>query len=140
MRALGIDLGERRIGLALSSGSVASPLETIERSRDLAVDHRAILAVAAEWEVDTLVVGLPLSLDGSEGPAARSVRSEIADLAAATSLTVVPYDERLTTVTATRLLREGEVPGRSRRRMVDQVAAAVMLQAWLDGRSGQTDT
>ncbi len=140
MRALGIDLGERRIGLALSSGSVASPLETIERSGDPAVDHRAILAVAAEWEVDTLVVGLPLSLDGSEGPAARSVRSEIADLAAATSLTVVPYDERLTTVTATRLLREGEVPGRSRRRMVDQVAAAVMLQAWLDGRSGQTDT
>ena len=140
MRALGIDLGERRIGVALSSGSVASPLETIERSGDPAADHRAILAVAAEWEVDTLVVGLPLSLDGSEGPAARSVRSEIADLAAATSLTVVPYDERLTTVTATRLLREGEVPGRSRRRMVDQVAAAVMLQAWLDGRSGQTDT
>lgn len=140
MRALGIDLGERRIGIALSSGSVASPLETIERSGDPAADHRAILAVATEWEVDTLVVGLPLSLDGSEGPAARSVRSEIADLTAATSLTVVPYDERLTTVTATRLLQEGEVPGRSRRRMVDQVAAAVMLQAWLDGRSGQTDT
>ena len=139
MRALGIDLGERRIGLALSSGSVASPLQTLERSDDRSGDHRAILAIAAEWEVDTLVVGLPLSLDGSEGPAAVSVRAEIAELAAATSLSVVPYDERLTTVTATRLLQEGAVPGRSRRRMVDQVAAAVLLQAWLDGRAERTD-
>ena len=139
MRALGIDLGERRIGLALSSGSVASPLETLERCGDRSADHRAILAIAAEWEVDTLVVGLPLSLDGSEGPAALSVRAEIAELTAATSLRVVPYDERLTTVTATRLLQEGEVPGRSRRRMVDQVAAAVLLQAWLDGHDAGTD-
>lgn len=140
MRALGIDLGERRIGIALSSGSVASPLHTLERSGDRSVDHRKILDLAEEWEVDTLVVGLPLSLDGSEGPAAALVREELVQLTAATGLAVVPYDERLTTVTATRLLREGEVPGRSRRQMVDQVAAAVMLQAWLDGRTAPTDT
>lgn len=139
MRALGIDFGERRIGIALSSGSVASPIETVQRSGDHAADHRKILAIAAEWEVDTLVVGLPLSLDGSEGAAAQLVRSEIDELVAATSIPVVTYDERLTTVTATRLLQEGEVPGRSQRQMVDQVAAAVMLQAWLDSRAAQTD-
>lgn len=134
MRALGLDLGERRIGVAVSSGSVASPIETVVRSGDRGADHRRLLAIAAEWEVDTIVVGLPLSLDGSEGPAARSARAEMAELAAATSCAVVPYDERLTSVTANRLLREGEVPGRSRRQVVDQLAAAVMLQAWLDGR------
>ncbi len=140
MRALGIDFGERRIGIALSSGSVASPIETVQRSGDRSADHRKILGIAAEWEVDTLVVGLPLSLDGSEGPAALLVRSEIEELVEATSLPVVPYDERLTTVTATRLLQEGEVSGRSQRQMVDQVAAAVMLQAWLDSRAAQTDS
>lgn len=140
MRALGIDLGERRIGVALSSGSVASPLETLQRSGNHDTDHQRILAIAEEWEIDVLVVGLPLSLDGSEGPAALLVRSEIAEMAAATSIPVVPYDERLTTVTATRLLKEGSVPGRSQRQMVDQVAAAVMLQAWLDRRATQSDT
>ncbi len=133
MRALGIDLGERRIGVAVSSGSVASPIDTVHRSRDRATDHRRLLEIASEWEVDTIVVGLPLSLDGSEGPAARAARAEMAELADRTSLTVVPYDERLTSVTANRLLREGEVPGRSQRRVVDRLAAAVMLQAWLDG-------
>lgn len=140
MRALGIDLGERRIGVALSSGSVASPLETLQRSGNHDTDHQRILAIAEEWEIDVLVVGLPLSLDGSEGPAALLVRSEIAEMAAATSIPVVPYDERLTTVTATRLLKEGSVSGRSQRQMVDQVAAAVMLQAWLDRRATQSDT
>ena len=139
MRALGIDLGERRIGVAVSSGSVASPIDTVERSGDRALDHRRLLEIAAEWEVDTLVVGLPLSLDGTEGPAARAVRAEIDQLAATTSLTIVPYDERLTSVTATRLLREGEVPGRSQRRVVDRLAAAVLLQAWLDGLDRPTD-
>lgn len=139
MRALGIDLGERRIGVAVSSGSVASPIETVVRSGDRSADHRRLLSIAAEWEVDTIVVGLPLSLDGSEGPAARAIRAEMDELAATTSLTVVPYDERLTTVTANRLLHEGEVPGRSRRAVVDQLAAAVLLQAWLDGHDGPTN-
>lgn len=138
MRALGIDLGERRIGVAVSSGSVASPIETVVRSGDRSADHRRLLAIATEWEVDTIVVGLPLSLDGSEGPAATAIRAEIAELAATTSLTIVPYDERLTTVTANRLLHEGDVPGRSRRAVVDQLAAAVLLQAWLDGHDGPT--
>lgn len=134
MRALGIDLGERRIGVAISSGTVASPLETVQRSGDRARDHARLLDLAIEWEVDVLVVGLPLSLDGSQGPAAVAVLTEIGELRARTSMAVETYDERLTTVTAERQLQELGVPGRDRRRMIDQVAAAVILQAWLDGR------
>jgi putative Holliday junction resolvase len=134
LRALGIDLGDRRVGVAVSSGSVASPVETVQRSGDRARDHRRLLDLAAEWEVDMLVVGLPLSLDGSVGPAAAAVLAEVDELRARTSIPVETYDERLTTVTAERQLQELGVPGRDRRRMIDQLAAAVLLQAWLDGR------
>ena len=138
MRALGIDLGSRRIGVALSDsgGVLASPYETVQRSGDVARDHRRILALAAEAEVEVLVVGLPLALDGSIGPAAEAVLAEVDELRAATELPVETYDERLTTVTATRLLRRGGVKGKARRQVVDKVAAAVILQSWLDGRSG----
>ena len=140
MRALGVDLGSRRIGVALSSGSVASPFDTVERSGDVALDHRRLLALAAEGEVDVIVVGLPLSLDGSVGPAAQGVEAELLILRAATDLPVETYDERLTTVTAHRLLQEGGVKGRDRRKVVDKVAASVLLQAWLDFRSSDSAT
>lgn len=139
-RALGIDLGERRIGVAVSSGSVASPIETVQRSGDRQSDHRRLLAIAEEWEVDVIVFGLPLSLDGSMGPAAAGVQSEIEQFGAHTSLRIETYDERLTTVTADRQLAEGGVPGRDRRRVIDQVAAAVLLQGWLDRRQAQAPT
>lgn len=137
MRALGIDLGSRRIGVAIcdSAGTVASPYETVERSGDHTVDHRRLCALAEEAEVEILVVGLPLGLDGQVGAAATLVLEEVDELRDATSLPVETYDERLTTVTATRLLREAGVKARAQRRMVDQVAAAVILQSWLDGRS-----
>lgn len=136
MRALGLDLGSRRIGVALSdsAGTLASPYETVERCGDVALDHRRILALATEAEVEILVVGLPLSLDGTVGPAADHVLAEIDELRDATGLPVETYDERLTTVTATRLLREGGVTGKARRQLVDKVAASVILQSWLDGR------
>ena len=136
MRALGLDLGSRRIGVALSdsAGTLASPYETVQRCGDVALDHRRILALATEAEVEILVVGLPLSLDGTVGPAADSVLAEIDELRDATGLPVETYDERLTTVTATRLLREGGVSGKARRQLVDKVAASVILQSWLDGR------
>ena len=139
MRALGIDLGDRRIGVAVSSGRVASPIETVERSGDVARDHRRLLDLADEWEVDRLVIGLPLSLDGSEGPAARKVLAEVAELRALTPLPIDTYDERLTTVTAAQRLQEGGVSARDRRRMIDQLAATVLLQAWLDGRDDLPD-
>jgi putative Holliday junction resolvase len=80
------------------------------------------------------VVGLPLSLSGQPGPAAREAMSELEAMAGVINVPVEAYDERLTTVSAERTLRVGAVPSGARRRVVDKVAAAVMLQAWLDGR------
>ena len=136
MRVLGIDLGSRRIGVAVSDPDevLATPCTVVERSGDEAADHRRLLELAAEWEVGRLVVGLPLSLDGSMGPAARAAVAEAERLGATTDLPVDTYDERFTTVTADRYLRDLELSGPARRRVIDQAAAAVMLQAWLDGR------
>ena len=136
MRALGIDLGSRRIGVALSdsNGVLASPYEVVERSGDRARDHRKLLELADEAEVEVLVVGLPLTMDGEVGIAAGNVLDEVEELRAVAPVPVETYDERLTTVTATRLLREQGVGGRARRAVVDKVAAAVLLQAWLDGQ------
>ncbi len=142
LRVLGIDLGERRVGVALSNseGTMAMPFEVVKRSGDRQRDHRALRALAEEGEVTAVVVGLPLSLDGSLGPAARGVLEEVAQLRAALSnvggsaggLPVATYDERLTTVTADRGLMEMRMKADARRRVVDKVAAAVMLQSWLD--------
>lgn len=136
MRVLGIDLGTRRIGVAVSDpgGVLATPCAVVERSGDEAGDHRRLLELAAEWEAERLVVGLPLSLDGSMGPAARAAAAEAERLGATTDLPVDTYDERFTTVTADRYLREQQLSGPARRRVIDQAAAAVMLQAWLDGQ------
>lgn len=136
MRALGIDLGARRIGVALSdsAGSLATPYEVVARSGDRARDHRRIAALAEEAGAECLVVGLPLSLDGSTGPAARAALAEADELAEATGLPVEMWDERLTTVTADRDLIALDLKAPARRRIVDKVAAAVMLQAWLDHR------
>jgi putative Holliday junction resolvase len=122
------------VGLALSDsdGRVATPLEVLERSGSEAQDHAAIAAVAAEREVEVVVVGLPLSLDGSMGPAARAARAEIGRLASVVDVPVKTCDERLTTVSAERHLRSGEVKVSRRRQVVDMVAAAVLLQTWLD--------
>ena len=138
MRALGIDLGSRRIGVAVSDsgGRLASPVEVVARSGDEARDHRRLLALAEEYEVECIVVGLPLSLDGSLGPAAVAALAETERLRATTDLPVDTYDERFTTVTADRSLMERNMKADARRRIIDKVAAAVMLQAWLDGRPG----
>lgn len=136
MRALGIDLGTRRIGVALSDsgGSLATPYEVVARSGDRARDHRRIAALAEEAGAECLVVGLPLSLDGSTGPGAQAALAEADELAEATGLPVEMWDERLTTVTADRDLIALDLKAPARRRIVDKVAAAVMLQAWLDHR------
>lgn len=134
-RVVGVDLGSRRVGLALSdpSGVVATPHTVIERSGDRATDHRAIVAVAREADADRIVVGLPLSLRGDAGPAARAVLEEVEALRAqAEGMTVVTHDERLTTASAERGLREAGVGGRARRAVIDKVAAAVLLQSYLD--------
>jgi putative Holliday junction resolvase len=131
-----VDLGSRRIGLALSdpSGTLASPLAVLERTGDRAADHRAIVDAAVEAEATAIVVGLPRSLSGKEGPAARDARAEADELrvVAGDGLPVEMYDERLTTVTAQRSLVEAGVRRDARKRVVDKVAAAVMLQGWLE--------
>lgn len=137
MRALGVDLGSRRIGVALcdSAGTVASPFEVVERSGDRQRDHRRLAELVAEAEAEVVVVGVPYSMDGSVGPAAKRALAEIRVLRRALPVPVETYDERLSTVTAHRSLREMEVDPATRRRVVDKIAAAVILQAWLDHRS-----
>lgn len=136
MRALGIDLGTKRIGVALanSEGTLATPYEVVARSGDRTRDHRALAALAEEVGAEALVVGLPLSLDGSVGAAASAALAEAEELAEAIGLPVEMWDERLTTVTADRDLMALDMGAGARRRVVDKVAAAVMLQGWLDHR------
>jgi putative Holliday junction resolvase len=136
VRALGLDLGSKRIGVALadSGGTLATPYEVVARSGDRQRDHRRIAELAAEAEADQLVVGLPLSLDGSVGPAAQAALAEADELGQATGLPVAMWDERLTTVSADRDLIALDLKAPARRKVVDKVAAAIMLQAWLDHR------
>jgi len=140
MRALGLDLGSKRIGVAVSDGDglVATPIEVVHRTGDRPGEHRTLADLAAEWEVEVVVVGIPYSLDGSTGPMARTMEAEArvleGVLGARPGVPVETYDERLTTVTADRALREQDLRAPQRRKVVDMVAAAVMLQAWLDAR------
>ena len=140
MRVLALDLGTKRIGVAVSdrSGTIATPLTVLTRSGRRADDHARIAVLVAEEEAELVVVGLPLSLDGRSGPAAKAAQAETDLLAAALPVPVESFDERLTTVTAERALMEAGMRTEGRRRVVDKVAAAVILQAWLDRRAGST--
>lgn len=138
-RAVGVDLGARRVGIAVSdsAGTLATPRGTLVRTGDLDRDRRALVDLVVEEEAVVVVVGHPLSLDGSRGPAARAAESEAEALAALLDVhgvRVELFDERLTTVTAHQALTAGGTRGRNQRAVVDQTAAAVMLMAWLDGR------
>jgi putative Holliday junction resolvase len=128
---LGIDLGTRRIGIALSdaTGTLASPFAVLERSPDLA--HR-IAAIVQEEEVAVVVVGLPRSMDGRERAGAQRARREAEQLAAVVGVPLELHDERLSTVSAHAGLAASGRRSRERRGMVDAAAAAVILQSWLD--------
>ncbi len=142
-RVVALDLGSKRIGVAASDpgGVLASPRTTVARSGDRQRDHRRLAELVAEEEAGVVVVGLPTSLDGREGPAARLVLDELDDLAAVLGVPVVTHDERFTTVTAHQQLRDAGIDGRRRRHIVDQQAATVLLQAWIDaGRPGDPTT
>ncbi len=133
-RAIGVDLGSVRIGVAVAPDdvSVAVPYEVLERSGERARDHRALAGMVADVGAEVVVIGLPMSLDGSEGPAAKAVRAEAGEIETVLDVPVILVDERYTTVTAERMLAEGGVRGPARREVVDKVAAAVILQSWLD--------
>jgi putative Holliday junction resolvase len=135
-RVLGVDLGSRRIGLALSDpgGRIASPHAVLQRAKQQVDDHRAIVDVARENDAVLIVVGLPISLSGDLGPAARATLEEVDAMqkVAGADLAIETYDERLTTITAERSLTEARMSREERRKVVDKVAAAVMLQSWLE--------
>ena len=138
MRILALDIGERRIGVAISdpSGTIARPLQTLVRgSRE--EDFAALAALVAEHEVSLVVVGRPLSLDGTEGPQARRVTGYARALAAHLPVPLVLWDERYTTLTAEEILRQTRKKKRRRHAKgeVDAVAAAVILQSYLDSRT-----
>jgi putative Holliday junction resolvase len=139
VRTAAIDLGSRRIGIAVSDsrGTLATPRWTVERSGDVEADRAAVVARVIEAEAEHLIVGLPLSLDGRRRQAAVAAEEEAAALRALLApqgVAVETFDERLTTVSAERSLAAAGHGGKARRRVVDQSAAAVLLQTWLDAR------
>jgi putative Holliday junction resolvase len=137
VRALGVDLGSKRIGIAVSdrSGTIASPLTMVPRSGNRKLDHQRIAALVTEEEAEVVVVGLPLNMNGTVGPAAAAAIAEAKALATVVGVPVETFDERRTTVTADAVLMEFKMKAPARRKVIDKVAAAVMLQNWLDRRS-----
>ena len=133
-RALGIDLGSRRIGIALSDqkGKLATPYAVLSRTND-EDDAKAIAEIAAAEGAKRIVLGHALSLDGTSGPAAK-VTEAFAGKLQESGLRVTLWDERMTTVEATKMLKAAGMKGRARRGQVDKVAAQVLLQAYLDSK------
>ena len=138
-RALGVDLGSVRIGVAISDPGrvIASPHDVIRRGKDHAADHVAIARAVEEADADVVVVGLPRSMSGRDSDATRLIRAEVGELRAALAVPIVLWDERMSTVTAQRALIEGGVRRKARKDSVDKVAAAVILQSWLDAGAPQ---
>jgi len=132
-RLLGVDLGDKTIGLALSDSRriIASPLETLKRTKFRA-DAERLLALAKLHDVGALVVGLPRNMDGSEGPRAQSTRAFVKNLAPLTTLAIAFWDERLSTAAVTRTLIAADTSRKRRAALVDKMAAAYILQGALD--------
>ncbi len=136
-RVLALDVGDRRIGVALSdaTGVIAQPLTTLHRSKQPDADLDALAALIGEHGVTTLVVGWPLRLDGRPTPQTRKVERFTAALEQRTGLVAERWDERLSTVAAERALLEGNVRRAQRKQVVDKVAATLILQGFLDARA-----
>jgi putative Holliday junction resolvase len=139
MRAMGLDVGSKSVGVAVTDelGLTAQPI-TVVRRKNLKADLAELLRLATDRAVDRFVIGLPLNMDGSEGPRADATRKFGDALGKACALPIVYQDERLTTVAAERALLEGDVSRSKRKEVIDQVAASLILQGWLDAqqRSG----
>ncbi len=137
MRILALDHGTVRIGVALSDElkMLATPLEYLPAEPFAQLVER-LRQIIREKEVELILVGLPRNMDGSYGPAALKVQEFVAALRSALTVPIQTWDERLTSVQAHRYLTQGGVRGRERRQKVDQMAAAILLQSYLDSRSG----
>ncbi|OPY57442.1 MAG: putative Holliday junction resolvase [Pelotomaculum sp. PtaU1.Bin035] len=136
MRIMGLDLGEKRIGVAVSDpmGWTAQGLEVIISKGSSMADIKRIKEVAREYEVGRVVVGLPKNMDGSPGLQAEKIKTFAGRLSEALGLPVELWDERLTTVAAEKLLIEADLSRARRRKVIDKMAAALILQGYLDYR------
>ena len=139
MRAVGVDLGSKRIGISTSdaSGTLASPHSVIQRGGSRSVDHLAIKSIVEEYEAEVVVVGLPVSMNGQMLQAAQLVLSEVEQISQVVGVSVVTFDERKSTVTADELLMQNNLNAQERRKIIDKIAATVILQGWLDRRKIQ---
>lgn len=132
-RLMGLDLGTKTIGVAVSDANwtVAAPYETVKRKKFTA-DAQHLISLAETERIQGLVLGLPLNMDGSEGPRAQSTRAFARNLGKLTDLPIVFWDERLSTVAAERTLLEADASRRKRSKVIDKMAAAFILQGALD--------
>jgi len=135
MATAALDLGRRRIGVAVTDAASmgAYPVGVVER-RSVRRDLEAIAAMLREREVTTIVVGLPLNMDGSEGPAARAARAFAEKAATVLRVTVEMFDERLTSFEAEERLKGMPIRKGARKPAIDAIAAAVILEGWMESR------
>jgi putative Holliday junction resolvase len=135
MRIMGLDLGSKTIGVALSDELTitAQVLTSIHRTA-LAKDLEAIVRLVEDHQVEELVIGLPINMDSSRGGAVDKVESFIEQLSARLTIRIIPWDERLSTVAAERILLEGDLSRAKRRKVIDRLSAAIILQGYLDSR------
>ena len=141
MSLLGLDLGKRRIGVAIVDSPILGvrPLATLVRS-SLSRDLDALRALVNDWRVKRIILGLPLNMNGSEGPSARHAREFAHQLGQALELPVELYDERLTSFEAKSRLKDSSLRRASRKLMVDQIAATLILEGWLAEHGSDQDS
>ena len=132
-RLLGLDVGEKTIGLALSDArrTIASPLSTIERSK-FSKDIEALKKIIADHAVGGLVIGYPVNMDGSLGPRTQSIRTFAAHLQKPIDLPMLLWDERMSTMVVERVMLDADLSRQRRQQLVDKLAASYMLQGFLD--------
>lgn len=135
MRILALDIGTKRIGLAVSDelGYTAQGLKTLE-TRGHEKDIDSIVGIVKELNISEIVVGMPYNMNGTEGPQAKKALGVIEELAKATSLPVFQWDERMSTMAAERMLLEADLSRAKRRKVIDKVAATIILQGYLDSK------
>ena len=141
MRAMGLDVGTKTVGIAVADelGFSAQPVTTVRR-KNIKADLAEVARLIAEYQVTHLVVGLALNMNGSEGPRAEQCRKFGDAIGEVSSLPVIYWDERLTSVAAERSLLEADVSRAKRKQVVDQVAAVFILQGWLESQSPTRDS
>ena len=139
MRVMGLDYGDKTVGVAISDELLitAQPIETVERERTnkLRKTYQRIEALIAEYEVEKIVIGKPLNMNGTEGDRVELTEAFADELSRRTGLDIIWIDERLTTVQADRILEETGVAHSARKEHIDKMAAAIILQTYLDGQT-----